>query len=62
MKALYSNEKECQDNVKENELKSWDYDTRYKALMNGYKYVHLFESFINEYDKKECKYYSTMQL
>lgn len=63
MKALYTNEKDCQGlNIVYNDLKNWDYDTRYQALKDNCKYVHLFKTLINDGDEVNCKYYSTMLL
>jgi len=63
MKALYTNEKECENlTVSESELKSYNYDSRWKALKDGFKYVHLFESYIDNNGKKANRYYSTMQM
>lgn len=63
MKALYTNEKEIQDQIiSEKELKTYNYDSRYEALKQGHSFVHLFETFINNLEKKEYKYYSTMKL
>ena len=63
MKALYTNEKEHENlTVNESELKTYDYDSRWQALKDGFKYVHLFESYIDNNEKKAIKYYSTMKM
>jgi hypothetical protein len=60
MKALYSNEKTAKKDHKQ--LKPYNYETRFQALKDGYKFVHLFENEISEKGKMIYKYYSTMNL
>jgi len=63
MKALYTNEKEISSQIKEeNDLKPYNYESRYLALKEGYKFVHLFKTVINEHDESITEYYSTMRL
>ena len=63
MKALYTNEKDYSIQLTEkNDLKNYNYDSRYQALKEGYKFVHLFKTFINEQDESIIQYYSTMKL
>ena len=63
MKALYTNEKECKKQIEnDNELGSYNYNSRHQALRNGYKFVHLFETYLDEFDVKTHQYYSTMKL
>lgn len=63
MKALYTNEKEIQSQtIAGNDLKTYNYDSRYQALKEGYKFVHLFKTVINEQDESIIEYYSTMKL
>ena len=61
MKALYTIEREYHD-VNEKQLKSYNYDSRYQALKDGYKFVHLFKTHINSDENVIHEYYSTMQL
>lgn len=63
MKALYSNKIECiKKTKKNNSLKTYNYESRYQALKEGFKFVHLFETSLSESNEKIYSHYSTMKL
>jgi hypothetical protein len=63
MKALYTNNKTVKlTQALTKDLKTYDYDSRWEALKKNFKYVHLFETSINNKNQLTYEYYSTMFL